>query len=230
MPTAVLVDAGFFVKRFSHIYTDKNPHDSRAVARTLHQMALAHLTQKKDNREEKERQTLHRIIVYDCPPLDKRAHKPVSGASINFGKSDIARFRTLFHQELRKLRKVALRLGELGQEDGWVLKPQYTKPLANGTLRSSDLNDDHFKYGVHQKGVDMKIALDIATLSLKGQVDQIVLVAGDSDFVPAAKQARREGVDFILDPMWNPILPSLNEHIDGLRSTAPKPGGADTKP
>lgn len=48
----------------------------------------------------------------------------------------------------------------------------------------------------------MRVGLDIASVSYKRQVDQIVLVAGDSDFVPAAKLARREGVDFILDPMW----------------------------
>ena len=64
-------------------------------------------------------------------------------------------------------------------------------------------------------------------LPISGQADtdatSIVLIAGDSDFVPAAKLARREGIDFILDPMWNPIHPSLNEHIDGLRSTSPNP-------
>ena len=38
-------------------------------------------------------------------------------------------------------------------------------------------------------------------MSYKRQVDQIVLVAGDSDFVPASKLARREGIDFILDPL-----------------------------
>ena len=32
------------------------------------------------------------------------------------------------------------------------------------------------------------------------------------------KMARREGVDFILDPMWADIRPSLFEHIDGLSS------------
>ena len=62
----------------------------------------------------------------------------------------------------------------------------------------------------------MKVGLDIATLSFKEQVNQIILIAGDSDFVPVAKFARREGVDFILDPMLNPIDPSLLEHIDGL--------------
>ena len=44
------------------------------------------------------------------------------------------------------------------------------------------------------------------------------MIAGDSDFVPAAKLARREGIDFILDPMWNKIKDDLFEHIDGLKS------------
>lgn len=69
----------------------------------------------------------------------------------------------------------------------------------------------------------MKIGLDIASVAYKKQVDQIVLVAGDADFVPAAKLARRERVDFILDPMWHTIPGDLHEHVDGLRSTSPKP-------
>lgn len=50
------------------------------------------------------------------------------------------------------------------------------------------------------------------------QVDRIILISGDSDFVLAAKLARREGIDFILDPLWASIEPNLHEHIDGLRS------------
>ena len=69
----------------------------------------------------------------------------------------------------------------------------------------------------------MKIGLDIAALSIKRMVSQIILISGDSDFVPAAKTARREGIDFILDPMWNPIDPDLYVHIDGLMSTCPNP-------
>jgi uncharacterized LabA/DUF88 family protein len=72
----------------------------------------------------------------------------------------------------------------------------------------------------------MRVGLDIAAMAFKRQVKQIVLVAGDSDFVPAAKLARREGIDFILDPMWAPIRDDLHEHIDGLRSTLKK----DTEP
>ena len=55
------------------------------------------------------------------------------------------------------------------------------------------------------------------------QVNQIVLISGDEDFVPAAKLARREGIDFILDPLWNPVDDNLFEHVDGLHSTSPKP-------
>ena len=71
---------------------------------------------------------------------------------------------------------------------------------------------------IEQKGVDMRIGLDIASLAYKKQVDQIVLISGDSDFVSAAKLARREGIDFILDPLGAPVKPDLFEHIDGLRT------------
>ena len=69
-----------------------------------------------------------------------------------------------------------------------------------------------------QKGVDMRIGVDISSMAFKKQVNQIILIAGDSDFVPAAKLARREGIDFILDPMGNHIPDDLFEHIDGVRS------------
>ena len=54
------------------------------------------------------------------------------------------------------------------------------------------------KLNLEQKGVDMRVGIDISSLSFKKQVDQIILIAGDSDFVPAAKQSRREGIDFKL--------------------------------
>ena len=80
-----------------------------------------------------------------------------------------------------------------------------------------------FSLDISQKGVDMRIGLDISSLAHKSLVDKIILIAGDSDFVPAAKYARREGIDFILDPMWHTIKPSLNEHVDGIQSCVKKP-------
>lgn len=72
------------------------------------------------------------------------------------------------------------------------------------------------RLGLRQKGVDMRIGLDISTLTLKKQVDTIILVTGDSDFVPAAKLARREGVEFLLDPLWQEVNDDLHEHVDGV--------------
>lgn len=63
--------------------------------------------------------------------------------------------------------------------------------------------------------------LDIASLSIKKLVQKIVLISGDSDFVPAAKLARREGIYFILDPMRNPIKEDLKEYIDWLVTRLP---------
>ncbi|MYH59757.1 MAG: NYN domain-containing protein [Boseongicola sp. SB0675_bin_26] len=81
-------------------------------------------------------------------------------------------------------------------------------------------------FGLRQKGVDMRIGLDIASMSLKNQIDTAILVSGDSDFVPAAKLARREGVEFILDPLWQGVSPELSEHIDGLFTPLKRGAGA----
>lgn len=53
-------------------------------------------------------------------------------------------------------------------------------------------------------------------------MNKIILISGDSDFVPAAKHARREGVFFQLDPMYHDIKEDLLEHIDRLRTSIGK--------
>lgn len=90
------------------------------------------------------------------------------------------------------------------------------------------LEDWMVKMDLRQKGVDMRVGLDIASLTLKKLVKTIVLVAGDSDFVPAAKLARREGVQFILDPLWHNVSDDLFEHIDGLHSGLSRSGSRRT--
>lgn len=89
--------------------------------------------------------------------------------------------------------------------------------------RWRELADNDVSLDLRQKGVDMRIGLDIAALTLKRFVSTTILVSGDSDFVPAAKLARREGLQFILDPLWQDINKDLFEHIDGLQSGLPKP-------
>lgn len=87
-----------------------------------------------------------------------------------------------------------------------------------GDIDISELTDKDFVADLYQKGVDMRIGIDIASIAMKGQADTIILVSGDSDFVPAAKLARREGVIFILDPLWHSVSGDLLEHIDVLQS------------
>lgn len=85
----------------------------------------------------------------------------------------------------------------------------------------SKLSNEDFVIDIKQKGVDMKIGLDIATLANKHQVKKIILITSDSDFVSAVKHARKEGLIVQLDTMRFPetrIKKGLLEHIDILSS------------
>jgi uncharacterized LabA/DUF88 family protein len=216
--TAVLVDAGFFLKRAAHIYGHQAPE---AAAKQLHRIALDHLNDDHGRRVAR----LYRIFVYDAPPAEWKGHTPISKQSVDYGCSDMAQWRRAFHQHLRSLRKVALRLGHIPTTQvRWQLTPDALKALVNRRREWISIVDEDFRLDLRQKGVDMRIGLDIASFAYKRQINQLVLISGDSDFVPAAKLARREGIDFVLDPMWSTIRPDLHEHIDGLKSVCPRPG------
>ncbi|MGI9255918.1 MAG: NYN domain-containing protein [Salinispira sp.] len=91
--------------------------------------------------------------------------------------------------ELRRSRKVALRLGKLA-DYGFTIKPKSMKKIKEQTI---ELTEDDIELDIRQKQVDMKMGLDVSSLAYKKLVDQIIMVTGDSDFVPVAKTARREG-------------------------------------
>jgi len=170
----------------------------------------------------RQRDELYRILVYDCRPLGKKAHHPLTKQCVDFARTDTFAFRTALLAELARSPKVAVRLGELADRQRWRIRAETTRRLLNGTMQLSDLQENDLAYDVEQKGVDVKIALDVATLAFKRLVDRVVLITGDSDFVPAAKLARREGIDVVLDPLWATIAPSLVEHVDGLRNAWPR--------
>jgi len=109
------------------------------------------------------------------------------------------------------------------------LPDQERQELANLVTRWQELPDHSVRMGFRQKGVDMRIGLDIASITLKKQADTMILVTGDSDFVPAAKLARREGVEFLLDPLWQRVSDQLYEHVDGIVKAFPKPSQSDTE-
>jgi uncharacterized LabA/DUF88 family protein len=215
---AVLVDGGFYKVRARRLFGDKTPQER---AKELHAYCCRHLEHdyNKDEKGKIVKDSLYRIFYYDCAPLDREVYHPLSRKTTNLGKSESSLWQKSFLAELAKMRKVAIRLGELSaSESGYRLKPKVLNALCRNERTIEQLTDEDFEYDIMQKGVDMRIGLDIASMAYKRLVTQIVLISGDSDFVPAAKYARREGIDFILDPMLNKIKDNLSLHIDGLQS------------
>ncbi len=210
MKTAILVDGGFYRKRAHYLYGELSPEER---ADELERYCKDHIAERGGTQ-------LYRVFYYDCMPISKYIYNPLTHQNVDFGKSFTYGWMSTFLEELKHRRKFALRLGDLSDAyAGYSIGQQVTRELLSGKKKIEDLtvNDLQLNLG-QQKGVDMKIGLDIASLAYKRLVDQIILISGDSDFVPAAKLARREGIDFILDPMWALIKKDLFEHIDGLKS------------
>lgn len=164
------------------------------VAKELNNYVFLHL----DKKDGPESRLLYRVFYYDCPPIDKNVFHPLRG-SIDFRKSEQCKWTNEFFDALKEKRKFALRMGRLSNHDlEYQLKPKATKALVRGDKKVEELDDADFRVAFTQKGVDMKLGIDVSSLAYEGIVDQIILIAGDSDFVPAAKVARRKGIDFIL--------------------------------
>jgi uncharacterized LabA/DUF88 family protein len=74
-------------------------------------------------------------------------------------------------------------------------------------LRRPEAQDYELKF--EQKGVDMRIGIDVATLALNHHVERIVVVTNDTDLIPALKAARRCGVQVVITQIG-----SMNTHPD----------------
>ena len=223
---AILIDGGYFLKRLPVVRRDLDTADPDAVARSIGQLVRSHLDQLNEvYRVENAFQLLYRVFYYDARPYDRKAHTAVTKRPLDYARSPQATFRDSLFDALRRRPNLAVRLGEVRRPGhrSWILKEEPQQRLLSGDLAADALSDDDFEAALRQKGVDMRIGLDIASITLKRQAGIIVLVAGDSDFVPAAKLARREGMQFILDPLWQQVPRDLFEHIDGLRSGFPRP-------
>lgn len=212
--TAVLVDGAFYQKRAKYLFGEKGP-DERADE--LIDYCHRHVGRKKGR-------FLYRIFYYDCPPSDAVIWNPITKTNVPLARTRLYSWSNDFHRCLCSKRKVAVRMGELLEtQEGYTLKSEALKALLNKKKSVEELTTTDLKLDITQKGVDMKMGIDIASLAYGKYVDQIVMIAGDSDFVPAAKLARRNGIDFILDPMWHTISRSLSKHVDGIETCCKKP-------
>jgi len=150
---------------------------------------------------------MYRVLYYDCAPFEGTATLPVSGTRKSFSGSD---------QWLRDLAKrdlFAVRRGTL-KFRGFILKKIPYTPTA-------PLTDADFKADFEQKGVDMRIGLDMAIFSANRAVEMIVIATNDTDCIPAMKHARRSGIQVALGAFsgYSPA-PEILHHVDFYRRLA----------
>jgi len=143
----------------------------------------------------------YRVLYYDCAPYAGTARLPISGEQKIFN-GDAS---WLDHLAMKPL--FAVRRGTLKFRGFSLKKSAYGR---------ASITDQNFEPEFEQKGVDMRIGLDIATYSLGEKTDLILFLSEDTDLVPALKLARREGVEVRVIKLPNSkISPELMMHVDG---------------
>jgi len=105
----------------------------------------------------------------------------------------------------------ALRSGDTAVH-GWAVGDAALKNIAANGPRALTARD--FVPNIEQKGVDLRIGLDIARIALTKIADVVVVITGDSDMIPAFKFARREGIRILLDHMGHAVRRELKAHAD----------------
>jgi len=212
--TAILVDGGYYRKRATALWGRKNATER---ANELFHYCLLHISEPDEPRD------LYRIFYYDCPGLTRQITHPLTGKVTDFSTGAGTQWTKEFFDNLATKRKVAIRRGELAENQAeYVLKAASLNALLRGSKTIQELTEGDFRLDVKQKGVDMRIGLDATSIAMGKLADQIVLIAGDSDFLPVAKIARRNGIDFILDPMKQMPKANLQEHVDGIETFTDK--------
>ena len=165
---AILIDGGFL----------------RVIAKKAHKTynpdfieAFAHACKAGD-------EDIFRILYYDCAQYGGTVRLPVSGAEHTYVSND-AWLHALSYKDLFAVRRGVLKFR------GFVPRARHNQQT--GSEPSRTFTDADFKAKFEQKGVDMRIGLDVAAYSANRAVDRIVLVSADTDCVPALKYGGRQG-------------------------------------
>jgi uncharacterized LabA/DUF88 family protein len=182
-----------------------------------------------------EGEEIHRILYYDCAPYDADGHRNPHPLDSTRQPTSLG-YRNFYNSVLSLLKSkpyFAVRLGEVSF-DGWALSEKATNDVL---AHARAIIAEDFHPVLRQKGVDLRIGLDVALMAKDRLIDRIVVVSGDSDIVPAMKVARREGVQVVLTSLNHNIKASLREHADLYRNVdlqaviaALFPGGLPVKP
>lgn len=198
---AILIDGGFLKKKLSE-RLQRHPVIQDVIGECERLQSLADVADYE----------LLRIYWYDGTPSSATLPLPVSKAPLNLTATERYRESKSLLDQLVLQPNFSLRLGEvIVSRNGWRLKPNVASKLAKAPRA---LTDQDFVLDAQQKGVDVRIGMDMARLALREMVRLVIVVTGDSDFVPAFKFVRREGLRVILEPMGQNVLVELKQHAD----------------
>jgi len=178
---------------------------ARALAKMAGKTFNPHFIEKLGHKCKTSGEEIQRVLYYDCAPYVGSPTLPVSGNRRHFTGSD-QWLRDLANRDL-----FAVRLGIL-KFRGWT-------PISIPIAPNAGLTDADFKPDFEQKGVDMRIGLDMANYALNRSVDLLALMTNDTDCIPAMKYARRAGlqVALVCVPGCSPAREILS-HCDYHRS------------
>ncbi|CAG9468197.1 hypothetical protein BXA09_08575 [Campylobacter upsaliensis] len=111
--TAVLIDLSFF-KAYSK--SQGNHFSEKELAQRIKDYAFKSLKVYND--------TLFKIYVYDCPPIEGRIKAPISQTDVYFHQTQQYCFRKNLLKELNRQPYFAIRLGEakLDKQNPWIIK------------------------------------------------------------------------------------------------------------
>lgn len=204
--TAILIDGAFIKQKF------KQKHKRNIKPEDIIGHCNEIMVSEPFNNDE-----LFRIYYYDCVPYMGKVKNPIHEVETDCSETEVALLQNKFLEDIALQPKIALRKGRLAFR-GWRLPHEMEKEFIKQLKMGEEIDPDELKMSYKEKQVDMEIGLDIAWLSSKSIVDKIVLITADSDFVPAMKFARREGVRVYLNHLENPVNKDLKIHADGVLS------------
>jgi uncharacterized LabA/DUF88 family protein len=198
---AVLLDGGFVIQKLAERCKPKVFPTADEIEAIAHSIGTHPCVAN---------QTRLRIYFYHAKPATGVLKNPLDSVTTDLAKTEIFKQHESLLDKLELRPDFALRLGELSTH-AWKLGDRAMKSLMKKArpIQANDLVPN-----IEQKGVDLRIGLDIARLALTQSVQSIVAVTGDSDLIPAFKFARREGLRVFLCHFNHGVKRELKAHAD----------------
>ena len=104
MKTAILIDGGFFIRRYKYITGFSKDDSAELMAKNVVSYCFKHIQKINNyrNRYNLPPTELYRIFYYDAEPFDGNSHNPITNKSFSFKNTEQYKFRhDLFSRSLK---------------------------------------------------------------------------------------------------------------------------------